>query len=163
MIELRFFHERYNVHHEYYSGDKDVYLRLYFNTPNELRRKWRSLFESCDHYLEGETYSAWDGDGHMLCGGAFDPGDIDDIMDAVKDNCPVSDSDLRLQTARNRNNAVSDLAWIAKVANSETNRANGIPIIDDETHADIVQGYADRIHEIRMDMEELINYGRIRG
>ena len=79
-IELRFFRKRYCMDMNYYTGDKDVYCRLYFRSIKELREKWKHLFEAEDYVLEGETYSAWAGN-EMLCGGAFDPDDIDFIED----------------------------------------------------------------------------------
>ena len=83
MIELRFYRERYNMNSDYYTGDHDIYCRLYFKTLHELEMKWKTLFNTADHWLEGETYSAWypeHGDsGVLLCGGAFDPGDIEYI------------------------------------------------------------------------------------
>ena len=83
MIELRFYNERYNMDLDYYSGTDDVYLTLYFSSMLALRKAWDKMFD-CHityggHFLEGETYSAWDEDGKMLCGGAFDPGDIEII------------------------------------------------------------------------------------
>ena len=77
-IELRFFRERYNMDEDYYAGNDDVYCRLYFKTINELKLKWQGLFEAENRLLEGETYSAWYDD-YMLCGGAFDPSDIEYI------------------------------------------------------------------------------------
>lgn len=92
MIELRFFRERYNMDRDYYLGDNDVYCRLYFNTIGELTQQWDHIMEVDDHALEGETYSAWyvvDGEGfkhfcECLCGGAFDPGDIEYITREYK-------------------------------------------------------------------------------
>ena len=73
-IELRFYRQRYNMDDEYYTGDRDIYCRLHFKSFKELKRKWNKMFP----HLEGETYSAWH-HGKLLCGGAFDPGDIDYI------------------------------------------------------------------------------------
>ena len=84
MIELRFYRERYNMDSDYYTGKYDVYCVLYFKTLDELVTKWKKLFEACDHWLEGETYSAWGEYDTLLCGGAFDPGDIEYISDAFK-------------------------------------------------------------------------------
>ena len=85
MIELRFYRERYNMDDAYYTGEDDVYCRLYFKTLNELKLKWDGLMEAHNHWLEGETYSAWDENGIFLCGGAFDPGDIDYIEEGLID------------------------------------------------------------------------------
>lgn len=80
-IELRFYRERFNMDEEYYTGDDDIYCKKYYKSFKGLKSKWNSLLDS----FEGETYSAWivDGDwaGHMLCGGAFDPDDIEIIAD----------------------------------------------------------------------------------
>jgi len=92
MIELRFFRMRYRTDRDYYTGDNDVYCRLYFQTLGELKTKWEHIMEAEGHYLEGETYSAWYiayGEGFrcvraLLCGGAFDPGDIEYISEEYK-------------------------------------------------------------------------------
>ena len=83
MIELRFYRERYNTDMDYYLGDEDIYCKLYFRSFDELKEKWNSIIGAHDHWLEGETYSAWDENGNVLCGGAFDPGDINYIKDAM--------------------------------------------------------------------------------
>ena len=82
IIELRFYRERYNMDDEYYTGDDDIYCRLYFKTLNELTLKWDGLFEAENHWLEGETYSAWH-EGKFVCGGSFDPGDISYIKEGI--------------------------------------------------------------------------------
>lgn len=74
-IELRFFRERYNMDPDYYEGNRDVYARFYFKSIGELKEHWKELMESNHHWFEGETYSAWCGK-DILCGGAFDPDDI---------------------------------------------------------------------------------------
>lgn len=87
MIELRFFRERYKMDRDYYSGNRDVYCRLYFRTIDELESKWNRIMSADNHELEGETYSAWYKRGKIcwiLCGGAFDPGDIDYIVDEYR-------------------------------------------------------------------------------
>ena len=104
MIELRFFRERYKTVPNYYTGDKDIYCRLYFQTLEELKEKWNQIMKAEGHYLEGETYSAWyiannedcrcdrvclyggafDPGDVCLCGGAFDPGDIEYISEEYK-------------------------------------------------------------------------------
>ena len=84
MIELRFYRERYNMNPDYYLGDKDIYCRLYFKNIYELRKKWKMLFEVNGNCLAGETYSAWDKYGDVLCGGAFDPDDITIITEYVR-------------------------------------------------------------------------------
>lgn len=83
-IEFRFYRERYNMNRDYYSGDEDIYCRLYFLDLDDLKSKWKGLFNDNDHWLEGETYSAWSEDGKILCGGAFDPGDIYYIEEAYQ-------------------------------------------------------------------------------
>ena len=85
MIELRFYRERYNMDRDYYLGDDDIYCRLYFRDLDELKSHWKELFDANGNWLlAGETYSAWGGEDDVLCGGAFDPGDIDYIEDALK-------------------------------------------------------------------------------
>ena len=83
-IELRFYRERYNMDDAYYTGLKDIYCILYFSSFDELKAKWDKLISVHGNYLEGETYSAWSDDGKILCGGAFDPGDIDYIKEAYE-------------------------------------------------------------------------------
>ena len=65
------------------------------------------------------------------------------------------------ETLNNITTAVSDLNKIIKVALSQIERCDSIPILEDAEHADYVQGYADRVHEIMMDIEDLANYGHI--
>lgn len=79
-IELRFFRERYDMDPNYYLGNNDVYCRLYFKDFAELKECWERLMTAHDYYLQGETYSAWC-NGKVLCGGAFDPGDIEIIAE----------------------------------------------------------------------------------
>ena len=79
-IHLRFYRERYNMDDAYYTGDEDIYRRVRLDDLDDLRRCWDALL----HDFEGETYSAWYGKSKygcdkLLCGGAFDPGDIDII------------------------------------------------------------------------------------
>lgn len=84
-IELRFYRQRYNMDSDYYTGKKGIYLTLYFPNLEALQDEWDNLFDKpCQgHWLEGETYSAWGDDGNLLCGGAFDPGDIE----FIEENC----------------------------------------------------------------------------
>lgn len=63
------------------------------------------------------------------------------------------------KTMENRAQAIYELGRIIHVIESEIFRAQGIPILDNEEHADWVQGYADRIHEIRLEAEELAGFG----
>lgn len=87
MIELRFFRRRYDMDFDYYAGNRDVYCRLYFKDIKELKAKWRHIMCADKHALEGETYSAWYKRGKIcwiLCGGAFDPDDIDYIVDEYR-------------------------------------------------------------------------------
>lgn len=67
------------------------------------------------------------------------------------------------ETKNNIQAAIRDLVKISEIAKSQMVRCDSIPILDDGTHADYVQGYADRIHEIMMDMEDLANFGYIKG
>lgn len=82
-IRLRFYNERYNMDRNYYTGDEDVYARVKLDDLDDLKRCWNALL----HDYEGETYSAWYGrfaSRHILCGGAFDPNDINDIEEAYR-------------------------------------------------------------------------------
>jgi len=70
---------------------------------------------------------------------------------------------LEKQTAQNRMEALFDLHGIIAYAEGQINRARNIPLLDDEEHADWVQGYADRIAEICEDMKELSAFGHNGG
>ena len=65
---------------DYYKGDEDIYRRVRLNDLNDLMRCWDALM----YALEGETYSAWVGK-ECVCGGAFDPGDLQYIAPAYND------------------------------------------------------------------------------
>lgn len=69
-------------------------------------------------------------------------------------------TELENRTMNNKIRAGYELERIIRIAENEIFRANGIPILDDEEHADLIQGYADRIAEIRLDMEDLKKIGR---
>lgn len=71
-------------------------------------------------------------------------------------------TEIENKTMENRAQAIYELGRIIHVAESEIYRAQGIPILDDEDHADKVQGYADRVHEILLDMADLASFGRRR-
>lgn len=77
-IHIRFYRDRYNMDVGYYTGDEDIVKRFCFDDADDLRRCWKALL----HTYEGETYSAWYGRGcdELLCGGAFDSNDLDDII-----------------------------------------------------------------------------------
>lgn len=82
-IHLRFYRERYNMDVDYYTGDEDIYRKVKLDDLDDLKRCWNALL----HDYEGETYSAWLGRrscDDLLCGGAFDPGDIDIIEEEYK-------------------------------------------------------------------------------
>jgi len=79
-IRLRFYRERYNMDPEYYQGDDDIYKRFKLNDLDDLRRCWDAILSG----YEGETYSAWVGK-ECVCGGAFDPGDLQYIAPAYND------------------------------------------------------------------------------
>lgn len=70
---------------------------------------------------------------------------------------------LEKQTAQNRIQALFDLNAIVSLAENQLVRARGIPLLNDEEHADWVQGYADRIHEICIEMKELSAFGHRGG
>lgn len=99
-IDLCFYRERYNMDEDYYTGDRDIYCRLNFRTLHELKQAWGRLFKASNHWLEGETYSAWYSEGGthnaLLCGGAFDPSDMEYIEDAF-DRVPFKDTTYRIR------------------------------------------------------------------
>ena len=64
-------------------------------------------------------------------------------------------TDIELQIASNVLRALNELNHIISYAEAEIVRCRKIPLINDEGHADLIQGYADRIEEIRMDMQDL--------
>lgn len=72
-------------------------------------------------------------------------------------------TELANQTMNNRVAIVLDLNSIIAMAESQITRAKGIPILNDAEHADWVQGYADRIHEICLDMADLVSFGHRGG
>lgn len=80
VIRLRFYLDRFNMEPEYYCGDEDIYCRVKLDDINDLRRCWSALIND----YEGETYSAWV-DGECIIGGAFDPGDLENIELAYND------------------------------------------------------------------------------
>ena len=71
-------------------------------------------------------------------------------------------TEIENKTMGNRAQVIYELGRIIHVAESEIYRAQGIPILDNEDHADKVQGYADRVHEILLDMADLASFGRRR-
>ena len=82
-IRLRFYRERYNMDESYYTGDEDVYKKIKLQDIDDLKLCWDALM----HDYEGETYSAWVGNrscDHLLCGGAFDPGDFEYIAEGYR-------------------------------------------------------------------------------
>ena len=84
VIRLRFYRERHNMDEAYYTGTEDIYKKIKLNDLNDLKLCWNALM----HDYEGETYSAWVGErtcDDLLCGGAFDPGDIKYIEQAYND------------------------------------------------------------------------------
>jgi len=70
---------------------------------------------------------------------------------------------LEQQTSDNRFRILIDLNHIISYAESQITRSKNIPIIDDAEHADWVQGFADRVHEIFLDMSELSYFGHRNG
>jgi hypothetical protein len=86
-IELRFYRQRYNMDPDYYTGKKGIYLTLHFPNLQALKDEWDKMFDDYTpyegHWLAGETYSAWTDDGEMVCGGAFDPDDIEIIAENI--------------------------------------------------------------------------------
>lgn len=53
--------------------------------------------------------------------------------------------------------AVDDLNYIIHVAEELISKTKLIPEPDDEEYRDRVQGYRDRIHEIRLDLDEVFS------
>ena len=72
-------------------------------------------------------------------------------------------TDYEQQTAQNRIKAITYLNFICSYAESQIQRAKAIPILDDEDHADWVQGYTDRICELCTEMSELATFGHKGG
>jgi len=70
---------------------------------------------------------------------------------------------LERQTAQNRIQSLFDLNAIIALAEGQLSRVQGIPMLDDEDHADWMQGYTDRVHEICMEMQELRTFGHRGG
>lgn len=68
---IRFYRERCNMNHSYYTGTDDVYMIVRVDDEENLINVLNSLLE---HY-EGETYSVWQGQ-DLLTGGAFDRNDV---------------------------------------------------------------------------------------
>ena len=68
-------------------------------------------------------------------------------------------TDLERQIEENRLKAMNELNHIISYAEAEIVRCRKIPLLDDDEHADLVRGYADRIEEIRMDMQDLRKIG----
>lgn len=65
-----------------------------------------------------------------------------------------------LDTRTNKYLAVKDLEFIINAANALIERTKGIPELEDPEHADLVLGYRDRIHEIRLDMDDMFSFGQ---
>lgn len=78
MIELRFYRQRYRMDVDYYEGDDDIFAKFWF-TYKQLKYNWSELLK----YFEGDTYSAWYED-ECVCGGAFDPDDLEIIEDNIR-------------------------------------------------------------------------------
>lgn len=72
-------------------------------------------------------------------------------------------TELEHKTLENRIRVLDDLEKILHAVESECFVAQCVPILDDEEHADLIQGYADRVHEIWLDMEELGSVKRRRA
>lgn len=79
-IRLRFYRERFNTNPDYYMGDEDIYKRIKLDDLDDLKRCWKPIL----YTYEGETYSAWVGK-ECVCGGAFDPSDLQYIEPAYND------------------------------------------------------------------------------
>ena len=62
-------------------------------------------------------------------------------------------------TRTNKYLTIKDLEFIINSANALIDRTKGIPELDNPEHADLVQGYRDRIHEIRLDLDEMFSFG----
>lgn len=70
---------------------------------------------------------------------------------------------FKYDTRSNKFLAKQDLAFIVRAANALMDRTDAIPELDDVDHMDLVQGYRDRIHEIRWDLEDMFAFGNTSG
>ena len=179
-IELRFYKQRYNTDEEYYRGNKGIYLTLYYPDEETLIADWNNLFERkvAGHWLEGETYSAWDEDGSLLCGGAFDMADIDYIVEKNKEwrhenkmeniygipemtieeeiNLPA----LAKTTLGNKIKIVDWCDNMEQAIKSIRRRAQEIPIKNDAEHSNLVNRWTMMVMAVNRSLDDCVMYGR---
>lgn len=87
-LVLRFYNERFVIDRDYYEGYTDLQQVLIYASIETLKKNWKWLLEG----YEGEAYSIrTNSDGYLLCGGSFDPGDIDIIENNLMRHCGVQD------------------------------------------------------------------------
>lgn len=85
-LVLRFYNERFKTDRDYYEGYTDLQQVYIYASIETLKKNWEWMLES----YEGETYSIrTNSDGYLLCGGAFDPDDIDIIENKLMKHCAV--------------------------------------------------------------------------
>lgn len=95
---IRFYRERYNMNHSYYTGTDDVYMIVRVDDEENLINVLNSLLE---HY-EGETYSVWQ-EKTLLVGGAFDPDDVIELRDQLgvaKCACDIAIEKIEFQSKK---------------------------------------------------------------
>lgn len=182
-IELRFYRQRYNMSRDYYTGDKGVYLTLYFPNEESLAKEWKKMFRTDvpyeGHWLEGETYSAWDDEDNLLCGGAFDPDDLVLIIPdyVLKEKPEVSSNDwygipemtideeinLPPLAKRTLQNKIKIIDWCDSMERSIKtirDRAKGAPIKNDERHSDLVQKWTLMVMSATRSLDDCADFGR---
>ena len=185
-IELRFYRQRYNTNRSYYTGNNDVYLTLFFPNEEALVNEWKNMFRTDrpyeGHWLEGETYSAWDDEDNLLCGGAFDPDDLALIipdLDTYKskeetkmksDNWygtpemtieeEINMPPLAKRTLQNKIKIIDWCDSMESAINTIRSRAKGAPIKDDATHSDLVQKWTLMVMSACRSLDECADFGR---
>ena len=180
-IEFRFYRQRYNTDPAYYTGDKDVYLNFVYPTEESLLADWHNLFEKGfdGRILEGETYSAWDEYDNLICGGAFDPDDINYILpnytkkkeeEKKVDNWygipkMTFEEEVNLPPLAKRTlgNKIKIVDWcdnMEHVIETIRNRAKGTPIKDDERHSDLVQKWTLMVMQANRLLDDCAMFGR---
>ena len=182
-IELRFYRQRYNMDRDYYTGDKGVYLMLFFPNEESLAKEWKKMFRTDvpyeDHWLEGETYSAWDDEDNLLCGGAFDPSDLALIIPdyVLKEKTEMSSNDwygipemtieqeinLPPLAKRTLGNKIKIIDWcdnMEQAVKTIRSRAKGTPIKDDMIHSDLVNDWTMKVMQANRLLDDCEMFGR---
>jgi len=181
-IELRFYRERYNMEPSYYTGTEDVYERHFYPDIETLCDCWASLMR----FMEGETYSAWS-DGHLLCGGACDPDDIDIITENInRGNALISlckedtnvgtdnwygipemtiEQEINLpplakRTIQNKIKIIDWCDFMEQAVNTIRNRAKDAPVKDDAIHSDLMQKWALMVVQTSRMLDDCAEFGK---